>query len=282
MMAGDRRSGPSAAAAAGSALEWRADDEFSLDGVSYVCRPRADTVRSSADRFCIRKPRKIVEHCEALVRRLAPRRIAEVGIYDGGSMALLAQLARPERLIGFDITEDPSPALDQFAAAHGFSETLSAYWGVDQADRERLNSILDEEIGGMPLDLVIDDASHLLDESRLTFDALFPRLRPGGEYVLEDWAWAHAIMEVWPETQPLTVLVAEATIACAYHPHVISSIEIDRPWAVIRRGEADLEPATFSLRGSLGARGERLIDGMLSGGITGGGSASGRAGPAGS
>ena len=40
---------------------------------------------------------------------------------------------------------------------------------------------------GEPLDLVIDDASHLYGPTMASFEVLFPRLRPGGLYVIEDW-----------------------------------------------------------------------------------------------
>jgi predicted methyltransferase len=35
------------------------------------------------------------------------------------------------------------------------------------------------------LDLVVDDTSHL-GPTRASFNTLFPRLRPGGVYVIED------------------------------------------------------------------------------------------------
>ena len=41
------------------------------------------------------------------------------------------------------------------------------------------------------LDLVVDDASHTYEETRSSFEFLFPLLSPGGIYVIEDWSWAH-------------------------------------------------------------------------------------------
>jgi hypothetical protein len=35
---------------------------------------------------------------------------------------------------------------------------------------------------------VIDDASHLLDPTRASFNVPFPLVRPGGVYVIEDWS----------------------------------------------------------------------------------------------
>ena len=56
-----------------------------------------------------------------------------------------------------------------------------------------LASIVAKEFEGEPIDLVIDDASHLLEPTRASFEVLFPRLRTDGLFVIEDWAWEHAI-----------------------------------------------------------------------------------------
>jgi hypothetical protein len=37
----------------------------------------------------------------------------------------------------------------------------------------------------------VDDASHTYEETRTSFEFLFPLLSPGGIYVIEDWSWAH-------------------------------------------------------------------------------------------
>ena len=71
----------------------------------------------------------------------------------------------------------------------GIGDRLKTYWGVDRATRKRLREIVDTEFDGVPLDLVIDDGSHLLEETRTSFETLFPRLRMGGLYVIEDWNW---------------------------------------------------------------------------------------------
>ncbi|WP_371663134.1 hypothetical protein [Streptomyces sp. NBC_00280] len=53
----------------------------------------------------------------------------------------------------------------------------------DQSSPEFLTSLA-EEIG--PLDIVVDDGSHLSDDVITSFTTLFPLLRPGGLYVIED------------------------------------------------------------------------------------------------
>ena len=48
--------------------------------------------------------------------------------------------------------------------------------------------IMDREFGDAPLDLVVDDASHLYDETKVALEVLLPRVRPGGLFIIEDWA----------------------------------------------------------------------------------------------
>ncbi len=119
---------------------------------------------------------------------------------------------------------------------------VKPHWGVDQADVERVGGILDAEIGKTPIDLVIDDASHLLEPTRATFDAVFPRLRPGALYVIEDWSWAHGAFNAWPDVTPLTPLVFELIIAAAHAPDVVARVDVDQEWTVVTRGPAELEP----------------------------------------
>ena len=215
---------------------------------------------STADRFCVRKPREVIARYERLLERLAPRRIVEVGVYEGGSTALLAQLARPDKLVAVDIEPSPNAALEQFIAAKRLREAVSVHWGVDQADGERLETIVGAEFGSAPLDLVIDDASHLLEETRRTFETLFPLLRPGGEYVIEDWAWAHSPYSLWPHQQPLSLLVFQLVAASGFRPDAVASLSIDRPWAIVRRGPAELVPGEFSVAGVCGPRGMAMTD----------------------
>lgn len=216
---------------------------------------------STADRFCVRKPREVIARYEHLLERVAPRRIVEVGVYEGGSTALLAQLARPEKLVAVDIGSSPNAALDQFIEARRLRDAVSVHWGVDQADGKRLEAIAAAEFGSAPLDLIVDDASHLLEETRRTFETLFPLLRPGGEYVIEDWAWAHNPFSLWgPHKRPLSLLVFQLVAASGFRPDAVASLSIDRPWAIVRRGPAELVPGEFSVAEACGPRAQAMTD----------------------
>lgn len=240
-------------------IRWQGDADFTIDGLAYGCRPMAGIFSSSARRFCVRKPREVVLRYERLLARLKPRRIVEVGVYEGGSTALLAQLAAPEKLVAIDIEPSPHAALEQFIDANDLRDSVSVHWGVDQSDADRLTAITRAEIGPAPLDLVIDDASHLLEETTRTFETLFPLLRPGGEYVVEDWAWAHSSFPLWPNQQPLSLLVFQLIAASGFRPDVVEAVTVDRPWAVVRRGPAELSPDRFRVAEVAGARAAEMM-----------------------
>jgi hypothetical protein len=52
----------------------------------------------------------------------------------------------------------------------------------DQADRPRLRQVFHPAY----FDLIVDDGSHLFEHQICALEALLPRLRPGGHYVIED------------------------------------------------------------------------------------------------
>ena len=181
--------------------------------------------------------------------------------------------ARPQRLVAFDLAPS-APALDGWLARADPPRTdVRPHYGVDQSDRARLNAILDAELGAEPLDLAIDDASHLLEPTVASFEVVFPRLRPGGVFVVEDWASVHDIERVLMEhperltlnagaisepPTPLTRMVFEIVLAMAY-TEVIADVRIARHWAEIRRGTAPIDAATFALRNCYGPRGADLL-----------------------
>lgn len=243
-----------------SRLEWHGDDELVVDGISYGLRAGvAEPFESSADRFCICKASWAIAELEELLAELRPRRIAELGLNKGGSTALISQLTDLERLVGIELDPGPIAGLHEFAEATGVADRLSIHYGTDQADGSALARIAADEFRGEPIDLVIDDASHFLAESRASFDVLFPLLRPGGVYLLEDWSWAHTVVPLWPRREPLTPMVFELVVACGHSPDVIERVDVNRGWAVVRRGPGELPAGDFSLTRLYGERGRALL-----------------------
>jgi hypothetical protein len=116
--------------------------------------------------------------------------MVEIGVREGGSTALMALAGRPSKLVAIELA-DHAPALTDLIEARDLP--VRTYFGVDQGDRQRLTEILDNEFDG-PIDLVVDDASHLYRPTLASFETIFPRLRPGhGVYVIEDWRWQYRL-----------------------------------------------------------------------------------------
>jgi predicted O-methyltransferase YrrM len=269
-------------------LEWKSDTRLVVGGTDFALSPtkvmsgRAEALATGA--LLLRKPRWMVERYAALQPRLTAANVFELGIFDGGSTALLAQLFRPRHLVAVDIEPDRVALLDAFIDAHGLSDSVHAYYGVDQADRARLEEIVTTEFGSEPLDLVIDDASHLLPETTASFNVLFPRLRPGGLFVLEDWSWQHfrdeAVIEKLltddharealtrrleagdsaPTQDPLSRLVLQLVLTAAYAEDVVAEVtSVRRGWLVVRRGKAKLDPDEFDIARCYGSLGRSVL-----------------------
>jgi predicted O-methyltransferase YrrM len=227
------------------------DTEFNVAGLLQA---------RSGRRLVIRKNRKMIVAIADVIKDLAARNIVELGIDQGGSTALLAQLAQPKKLVAIDKNPTPVAALQEYISSHGLEDSVKVYYGVDQADTASLDKIIDIEFGDEPLDLVVDDASHLLHETRTSFNRLFPWLRRGGAYMIEDWGWGHPALEAmaaeqseesrepWPSGLPLTVLVFQIVMTCASADgQIIDEITIDRAFVQVRRGPAVLDPSTFDV-----------------------------------
>ena len=219
----------------------------------------------------IAKDRPLLERYAALWSQLRPRLVVELGLHQGGSAVMMCELGGVQRIVSVDRSPAPVEALDRHIAARGLEAVLRPYRGIDQADQGRLAAIVDEAFAGAPLDLVIDDASHRYRESRASFEVLFPRLRPGGLYVLEDWRWAHTVSARMaaalersddlrrelhermldegrsaPDT-PVSRLIVEIVIALGISAEFVADVAIDPDCVVVRRGPAAVDPRAFRI-----------------------------------
>ncbi len=167
-------------------------DSFSIDGVEFVCKY---VTGSTATRFYIVKTLPLVQRYRAMCERFAGGNIVELGIAEGGSTALIALVAHPRHLVAVDLEPRPLDALSEFAREHGFTDTLHAHYGIDQSDAAQLAAAVDGSLAGEPIDLVFDDCSHKYGPTRASFECLFPRLRPGGLFVIEDWNADHVFRD---------------------------------------------------------------------------------------
>lgn len=243
------------------ALEWLGESEFRVGDTYYACHLSwGKEIALRPGQLTIVKPRPLVERYADLVLASRPKNIVEVGLYKGGSTALLLQLAQPDKLVAIDLRDTPIAELEEFVERHGLQGRIDLEYGVNQADVERVTAIVDREFAGAELDLVVDDASHRLVETRKTFHCLYPRLRPGGTYVIEDWSWAHNAAGVLLVPGPsLAALAFELTLACAYAPRIVESVTLHKGSAIVRRGVESVGAGPFDIADYMDDRGREMV-----------------------
>lgn len=103
-----------------------------------------------------------------------PINIVEFGVSQGGSLQMWRHYFGPEaKVFGVDI----NPNCKQF------EETGVQIFIGDQADRDFLRSLARTL---PPIDILIDDGGHTMQQQIRTFEELFPCVAPHGVYLCED------------------------------------------------------------------------------------------------
>src|SRR6476469_2049741 len=145
-------------------LNWVDDERFVVRDATFRVIPNAAsgqqfadaaTAANKAGELFVAKPRWRLERYIEVIQRLEPRRVVELGIYQGGSTALFAEIARPERLVAIDKQVGGHKPLDDYIARLGLGDVLHVHDGVDQADTRAVSEIAEREFPGESLDLVV-------------------------------------------------------------------------------------------------------------------------------
>ena len=202
--------------------------------------------RAPPPALSLKKPRDLLETYVRVLDGGMWRQVLELGLNHGGSAAFFAALLDPERLVSIDVS-GPVRRFDEFRASHPLGDRIIPRYETSQADEGALRRILAEDFAG-PLDLVLDDASHDYALTLASFEILFPRIRPGGCYVLEDWQWAHA-PGFWDRTdQPaLSNLLFQILMLAAGRPDLVAKVEVYQGTTFIWRGGAPDGPDRLDL-----------------------------------
>lgn len=101
-----------------------------------------------------------------------PITIFEIGIAEGGSLKMWQEYFPQARIFAVDIepkTEFDNPRVKTFVG--------------DQANREQLKPAID---AAGQVHILIDDGGHSMEQQQVSLGYLFPYVRPGGYYVIED------------------------------------------------------------------------------------------------
>lgn len=102
--------------------------------------------------------------------------ILEIGIDVGSSINAMNEFFNNWKIIGLDI--DNKSYLDNKNISTGI---------LNQSNAEHLHAFYDHCINEqIQFDLILDDGSHHMEDQQLTFGYLFPLVRPGGYYIIED------------------------------------------------------------------------------------------------
>lgn len=224
-------------------LNWR-DDRLLLNGLTFLLEGVADRNTPLDSRtFWLHKDRNLIGHYERFFADypgLQPSRCLELGIWKGGSAVFWSEVLKPEKYVALDIQDkDDSPDFTAYREERGLTDRVKTYWRTDQADTAAVDAILRRDFGEASLDFVIDDASHAYAPTRRSFEYIFPRVRHGGVYIIEDWAWllspehrAHFP----PEERGLFQLVSDLTLLMALQPDLIERLDVRQPFFVVQRG----------------------------------------------
>ena len=112
--------------------------------------------------------------------RSRPLTLLEIGILGGASLRMWRRYLPRSTIVGIDSElEHRLPDLEL--------PNVEMHVG-DQSDETFLSSLI-ERYGGF--DIVIDDGSHIGRHIQASFSVLFPAVRPGGWYVIEDLGTAY-------------------------------------------------------------------------------------------
>ncbi len=113
-----------------------------------------------------------------------PIAIFEIGVANGGSLKMWQEYFPNATIVAADI-EDKS----RFDNAR--VKTVVA----DQSNRDQLRRAVDA--GGGRYDVLLDDGGHTMEQQQVSLGYLFPAVKPGGFYILED---IHtSIPALWPD-----------------------------------------------------------------------------------
>ena len=106
--------------------------------------------------------------------RFAPLVFLEIGVQRGKSLRMWEEYLPSARISAIDIDEK----------CESYQSERSRVFIGSQTNRDFLLRVA--EASGGHFDVIVDDGGHSMDQQLTSFRVLFPLLRPGGIYVIED------------------------------------------------------------------------------------------------
>ena len=220
--------------------------KFEIGGVTFQSINSLDDLFTLKDEdgYIVGKYRSFIDRYVSVLADRKDANLIELGVFRGGSTVFLNELMRPRRLAAVEIATTLPPLLGEYMEQSPRGGAIQPFLGVDQSSIPDLESICRDYMADEPIDVVIDDASHFYDETKASFQFLFPRLRPGGIYVIEDWGWANQrddIADIGPHLvgrKALSNLIVQIMLSAGSAPEIIPRVEVNRDFVVVHRGPA--------------------------------------------
>lgn len=175
--------------------------------------------------------------------REKPIRFLEIGIQKGHSVKMWEEFFPTAELYFIDITES---AIEYFS-------TRSSYFYLDQSNASALSAFIKDS--GGDFDIIIDDGGHTMEQQIVSFQTLFPALKPGGIYVIEDLHTSY-----WKEyggRGSLSTPLSSSKSTTEFLKSLVDNVN----WIAAKTGCADQKKATESLE-NLFATYRRQIEGI--------------------
>jgi cephalosporin hydroxylase len=238
-------------------LIWEDDVRLTINDVGFYLSMDTEELKagkSTSDSFLLGKPKHQVEKAVNIGQQQRINKIFEMGILHGGSVVLYDQIFRPEKIVAIEHSLEPVESLANYIAKRRKSRIVKPYYRINQADRSAMEKILSAEFPDRDVDLIIDDASHLYEETREAFNISFPYLKNGGLYIIEDWAWAHWSGDCWQkdhagfsEKKSLSNLLIELFMLAASCPGFVKDIVVEPSVITVSRGDEALPAGPFNI-----------------------------------
>jgi predicted O-methyltransferase YrrM len=237
-------------------VNWISDETLEVDGLTFDLSTTDYSKKTDENRIVLLKHRRLLDMYSELLAGSKVRNVLEFGTWEAGSPLYMAAVTDLEKYVGIDI-RDPIDGAASYLEK--FKDRVRIFYNTSQDDYEKVHKIIDENFNG-PLDLVIDDASHQYLLTRRAFEIAFSRLRPGGLYIVEDWAWAHYATDHFDnyfKGQPaLSNLAIDVALAVGSST-AIGSIEV-LPFCLIITKAAEV-PRDFTLDNLIRLRSPRAL-----------------------
>jgi hypothetical protein len=161
---------------------WIDEKRFQINDITFFTTSDPSeyhNIKSTDKNFLLIKDKSMVERLLAVSHSAPVRNILDIGIWQGGSVVFYHMAFQPDKLVAIEYASTPVAPLEKYVSKSAGADSVRTFYGVNQGDARRMNEILASEFRTEHIDLVVDDASHQYEETRVSFNAAF------GKYVLD-------------------------------------------------------------------------------------------------